>query len=519
MTLGAGILLAVLSIWDYPARQPQHEALRQQFVVAVREGDTRTMEETCRKGVQLLPDDATWRYNLACSLAYFKDPEPALDALKEAIDLGFCDHKAIADDADLRRLKTLPRFKELVEYAEETGRKPFFMGPLAAVPATGPFGESIALGAHNLSWDFDTGCFDAKLNLSGRNTGGNFGDLYMNRDDNHSLLTVTNWPGLTRVVLDHEGRARKMDVDFPNMLFPYPVFGNASRGFQSGPYWRSVPRAMVTVEARRLKAMHKFYTSNQTWVFPAVRDYNFTTNGFGDVFASVTPYWIVTEGISWSDQYYLRAALEASRSFNPVVKQDLVRRGLLTPTIQMLLRRSLRKVTDDEDYLGPKAHPTCFPPNGLDLKRLKRAASELKISEIPPLVTIAGAGSKPTREASVWPELTYASPCAWAYVLRCSEQERVFDILAAGAAEYRFAAVHDEKGLAKIVRLRPDLARVTVDRRGMTPTNRIDIAVFGRNPGTLWSAPSFVSLAVVDPKAPYSDPALTRLAEPEVEEE
>ena len=64
-------VLAVLSIWDYPSRQQEHDRLRRQFVAAVRSGDTVTMEETCRKGVKLLPDDPTWQYNLACSLAYF----------------------------------------------------------------------------------------------------------------------------------------------------------------------------------------------------------------------------------------------------------------------------------------------------------------------------------------------------------------------------------------------------------------------------------------------------------------
>ena len=62
-------LLAVLSIWDYPARQPQHEMLRAEFVQAVRAGDTKKMEESSRKGTELLPDDPTWAYNLACSLA------------------------------------------------------------------------------------------------------------------------------------------------------------------------------------------------------------------------------------------------------------------------------------------------------------------------------------------------------------------------------------------------------------------------------------------------------------------
>ena len=53
----ACILLALLSIWDYPARFPEHNRLCRQFRVAVREGDTATMEETCRKGVRILPED------------------------------------------------------------------------------------------------------------------------------------------------------------------------------------------------------------------------------------------------------------------------------------------------------------------------------------------------------------------------------------------------------------------------------------------------------------------------------
>ena len=90
----ACIVLALLSIWDYPARFPAHDRLRRQFVAAVKEGDTSTMEETCRKGVALLPDDPTWHFNLACSLAYFaKREEEAFDELEKAIDLGFRDRK------------------------------------------------------------------------------------------------------------------------------------------------------------------------------------------------------------------------------------------------------------------------------------------------------------------------------------------------------------------------------------------------------------------------------------------
>ena len=150
----ACIFLAVLSIWDYPARQLSHERLRLQFMAALREGDTSTMIETCRKGVKLLPDDPTWHYNLACSLAYMKKPGESLDELEKAIDLGFRDPEIIANDSDLKRVSGERRFKELVEYAREMRTRPMISGPLASVDATGVFGRSIALGAQNFGWDF-----------------------------------------------------------------------------------------------------------------------------------------------------------------------------------------------------------------------------------------------------------------------------------------------------------------------------------------------------------------------------
>ncbi len=502
-------ILAVLSLWDYPARHLRHVELRDQFVAAVREGDTETMKETCEKGVALLPDDPVWRYNLACALSYMKDPKPALDALEEAIDLGFRDADAIAGDRDLKRISGEERFGELVEYARDMARRPILSGPMAVTPATGTFGKAIHLGEQNLAWNFDLGCFEARMRLL-PGGGGNAGDLYMNRDGEHSRLNIKSWPGLTPVRLDAEGRARGADLDFPNILFPYPVFGNCSRALTQGPYWRSLPRALMTGEAWRLAAMAKFYLSNQVWVFPAVKDFDFSPSGYGDVFASVTPYWIATQGASFTDQQYLRAALEVSRSMQPEVKSAVVGAGRLAPTVQALLRRSLRGVATEADYLSEKAHPTCFATNALDIARLKKAASSLTLAQVPPVAIIAGAF--PEQKAAVapgaLPELTYATACAWAFVLRSPAEKRAFVVKAAGGAEYEFAAVHNGAA-ACLERLAPDAVRITLDRSRMSPTNRVDLAVFARTGKSLWSAPSFVSFAVVDPDAPYSDPVLT----------
>ena len=118
------IVLAALSIWDYPSRHLEHTRLRDQFVLAARSGDTAKMQALCRKGVELLPDDPTWHYNLACSLAYVKDGhEAALDELEKAIDLGFRNAEAIRKDNDLARLSSHRRFAELQEYAKEMSRR------------------------------------------------------------------------------------------------------------------------------------------------------------------------------------------------------------------------------------------------------------------------------------------------------------------------------------------------------------------------------------------------------------
>ena len=300
-------------------------------------------------------------------------------------------------------------------------------------------------------------------------------------------------------------------MSLPNMLFPYPVFGNASLAITAGPYWRSLPRAMMTTESASLGRMVKFYLSNQIWLFPSHADIApVGTNG--DVFASIAPYWLTTAGRSYSDQPYLRAALEASRSFNPQVKAEIVKRGLLAPTIQALIRKSLKGVTNEVEYLSEKAHPTALPPGGPDIPRLRAAAKAMSAETIPPLVAISVVAA-PVRQKLAIPELTYASAFAWAFVLRADEQIRQFTITARGAEAFSAAVTHGDAGGegVRISTVRPNVFIVTVDKSVLSPTNRVDITVVGRNAKTGWGAPSYVSFARMDPGAPYSDPALTVL--------
>ncbi|HBO98453.1 MAG TPA: hypothetical protein DD637_01250 [Verrucomicrobia bacterium] len=508
MNVLCALFLGLLTVWDYPARHPVHQVLCDRFRTALRTNDAETRLDVCKKGVALLPDDPTWRYNLACSLAYAKDPEPALDELEKAIDLGFRDTGKIRQDADFRKIANLPRFKELLEYADSIRDRPVFTGPLAVACATGVAGKPLVLCSRNLAWDFDRGCFDAQMELRDAPGLPYSGLLYVNRDGGHSTLAMTNWPGLTAVGFDLEGRKRGMDLDFPNTAFPYPAIGNASRAMTQGPLWRSLPRALMTSEVRRLGLMQAFYLSNQFWVFPAAFDFPpLGTNG--NVFASTTPYWLVSQGRSWSDQYYLRAALAVWRALKPPVRAEIVRRGLWAPVLQMLMRGALKTAPRPEDYFTAKANPSAFPPDGLDTARLAASAASLAVADLPPVAIVAQvSGLEPGGEDG-WPELTYATPCAWAAVLRNASSRRTFLVTAAGGEDYRFAIVQDGNNAAQLTPLGKDVARVVIDRTRMTPTNHVDVAVYTRGKGTRWSAPSFASFAVVDADAPYSDPVLT----------
>lgn len=377
--------------------------------------------------------------------------------------------------------------------------------PPESVPARGVVGRPLTLQAHNVGWDAEVNCFSAKLDLRGDSDDGNAGDLYMNRDGNHSRIKIEEFPGLTEVRLDEEAHRRYFDHGVANILFPRPLFGNSSVAY-NGVTWRSVPRFLMTNGRDLMPAAIKMYRTNQFWVYPSAGDTPpVGTNG--DVCASIAPYWLMTAGRSWSDLPYLKAALEVSAAFDPSVKKEIVRRGLLVPTIQTLMRKSLKGVDEEAAYLTPKAHPTAMPPNGLDLQRLIARAQAFKAEEIPPLAKVKVEMVHILGEQTAPGEVTYASDHACAIVLRSPDRARCFRISAVGDDEYEFFQSHGDPKAVKIERVL-DVAAISIDRSLVTPTNRVDIAVVAKTAKSGWGAPSYVSFAVIDEKAPYCDPVL-----------
>jgi len=63
----------------------------------------------------LKPEDATIRYNLACSYSLLGDADRAIEALGEAIKLGFDKPDMLSSDSDLDNIRNDPRFQTILK--------------------------------------------------------------------------------------------------------------------------------------------------------------------------------------------------------------------------------------------------------------------------------------------------------------------------------------------------------------------------------------------------------------------
>ena len=441
---------ATTNVFEMPLIYPKHRHLQQQLMMAVRAGKISEMEAVCREGVALMPQDPTWQYNLACALAYRADKAEALAALDRAIELGFRNAKSMRVDNDLKALAGLPAFHALMAKAEQLAGKPV-AGSVPVKPTTVMMGLPAEVQSSNTVWNFDLGCFRTLFSLirpeikkisgyaadyrgpaaeavrrwmSEETACGNFGDLYVNRDDGHSALDATNFPGLTPVVYCEEARQKRLHLSLPNTLFDQPVLGNSSMSMVSGPLWRSLPRAVVTDPLQAVAAF-RFYVSNQCWFYPEHKDFDPDT---GDLFPVNAPYYVVSQGSSYSDQPFARAFAATLAAFSPSTKRLLVTRMDLAPVLQMIFRMTQKTVKRPEDYLTGAAHPAVFAEANLDAEAMVKMAHEMKPEDIPPLVALRTV-KEPQPEAGVdyfdmRPEGLFDTPFCIARVVRGVARQR-----------------------------------------------------------------------------------------------
>ncbi|MEM1363562.1 MAG: hypothetical protein AAGF94_17945 [Pseudomonadota bacterium] len=207
--------------------------------------------------------------------------------------------------------------------------------------------------------------------------------LYDNRDARHSSLKPAAFPQLRQLAYAPEFSRHSRGLAGP-FLFDKPVIGNASVALTKGPFRRSMPRLAMN-NNRSVAFAQSAYANNQLYVYPEHRDHDPKN---GDLFPAHLPYFVISQGSSYSDRPFMRALTLTYAAYPPETFDTLRANGLLASTTQMILRRSLKQVKSDRDYLQPSAHPTAFDKEMLRPAAMVSLASSMSADAVPPRVKL-----------------------------------------------------------------------------------------------------------------------------------
>lgn len=530
-------------VFDQPWVHHQLVDVMNRAVQLGRAGRLDQMEEILQGVARAVPAHPAPIYNLACAKARQGEIEAALDLLERAVDLGLNAQDAIRNDPDLEHLRDRPRFDDILQKAATVAP---FSAPRHRPMALPPHQGRALVSETNTAWDprrrllltlFDfndppsrdgiaaTGSDEAASLVRGwyreGAAAGNYGDLYDNRDEGHSPLRKMAFPLLTHIKYGPEARERKLHWGAQTwFLFNAATLGNASVAATGGVHWRSMARHAYS-GSRALDMLYLQYRANHLYVYPEHNDYdpghNGNGGGYGDLFAVNTPYLLISQGSSFSDQPFLEALALTLAAFRPAVKRSLAAQGLLMPALQMLLRSS--QAAEGAAYLEPDRHRVVFDPDRLRPDHMVRAAHRMTEDALPPLARL-----KVVEEDEARPGVDYfhhspsevlcTTPCAIGRVARSMKYERRMVVSAEDSidAHDRSLTYHWRvlQGDPDRIRVRPtNDAQSVVELRiayherfpvkdgGDLESNRVDIGVFVHN-GVYYSPPSFVTIFYLD---------------------
>lgn len=356
---------------------------------------------------------------------------------------------------------------------------------------------------------------------------GNIGDFYDNRDRGHRLLDTKLFPQLQRVTYTEREIELRMDYAAARAIRTNVVFGNSST---------SAPLLDGGSNTRNLylhgaSLLYEQYIHNNLYAYPEHQDHDPGHNGnpgYGDVFPLNTPYLYTSQGSSGSEMEFLQAVAHTLAAFRPEVKTRLIQRGLLMPTIQMLLRRSYKRAPEPADYFTGKAHPTVFESTLIDEGAMVRGAHALNIEAAPPMAQIRVIREDQPRVKAEFADFTQTeklcdTPCVIGRVFRGFGRARTMVIsaetsydLSLNPLTWRWAVLRGDTNRISIKPLNENASRVEIavawhERRPVEPgsdleSNRIDIGCFVSN-GFNYSAPAFICYYFSDAEARAYDSA------------
>lgn len=529
-------------IFEYPARAEAARQLMLQGVLRARLADWENAEALCLKAAEIAPFLADAHYNLACIQNLREKTAEAYASLDAAIAAGFADAEHLARDDDWKSQREKPEFAQRLKRLRE---KPATIAN--SDTKSTPVKDGVALvSAENSSWDSQAGlvriAFSPAENapaaaiVEGQgevgkklrewfaegSAAGHQGDYYDNCDRDHSTMNRKTFPQLTFIeygpeIAKQTGYGLQID-----RLYNGVVLGNSSTAQTAGPNWRSNPR-MAYFRGGGINALVRQYTSNHLYFYPEHRDHdpghNGPGEGFGDLYPTNSPYMVISQGSSGSDQAFLTAFAATLAAFRPEVKQKLVAEGAIAPTLQMVFRRSNKQTPDLNAYFTGLAHPTVFEGKEIDTLRMIELAHSLTLETLPPLAAL-----KVVAEERALPgrdyfdigerERLFDTPSAAARLWRSTAGKRKYLLTADGSRSLTGAPLKFRwvllRGDPQAVEIKPldeagSRAEITLKWRPRRPiaegskmeSNRVDIGLFALS-GEQVSAPAFFCLTTLD---------------------
>ena len=344
---------------------------------------------------------------------------------------------------------------------------------------------------------------------------------YENRDGGHSPLDAKLWPQLQvrSPIAGDTGPAKSVR--------PMPLLGNCSMAAPAAE-GGSLTR-IYELQQPGFLFLAAQYADNNHFIYPEHQDHDPGWNGrggWGDLFPANVPMATTCQGSSYRDQAFLSAFLSATAAIPPETQKLILRKQMLAPTLQSLLRRTYRPgAKAEEDYFTGKAHPAVFDGDQLDEEKMTRLAHEMTLEKIPPVVRLAVAGETELQrgrdffEPENLPDAKLGTtPYAIARVFRGSgyvhemllSAERSFDaqdkplkykwaLLQGDLSRIRIEASEDGRRAKIAVAWHPEMRAAS----GIQ-THRVDIGVFATN-GAAWSAPAIVSFYMLPNEARFYD--------------
>ncbi|RVU34107.1 hypothetical protein EOI86_23625 [Hwanghaeella grinnelliae] len=517
-----------VSVFDMPRAQQAQLALAS----LLRSGEFDKAELAARKILSRFPTLPFPNFVAAFTSARKGDGAAALTSLETAADNGFQDLTALEQNAAFDIIRADPRFVALLERAKT---KPPATSNINSEIEPAPIQGGVGMVTDkNTAWDprlnllkasfaFGSKLFASRIVDAGKNdpagrllndlyrageAAGNIGDLYDNRDRDHSQVAMKRVPQVSYVEYGNKAKQAGLDFGFNSTIFfNAPTYGNSSVGVK-GLY--SVARFALG-NAREAGILYLQYRSNHLYIYPSVRDHApFKV----DRFPANIPYYLVSRGKSGSDWPFMLAVANIMAAFKPEVKKHLVENNLLMPTVQMVFRRGQDIVAKPSDYLLPTAHPTVFDGKQINREKMVRLANSLQIGDIPPMVVL-----KVLQESDVSAPagrgnskgVVFDTPSAIARAVTTAGEPKSLTVsveetagVSDGGLTFHWVVLEGDPAKVKIAPR--NAAGTTVEitaswqgRHDSTATpgiksDRIDIGVFAQR-GNHFSAPAIISVA------------------------